>query len=307
VNKENPWKINRYWEQDVLWVLIATGQYKATIIKDEIAFLEQENQFLRHINHVDNALRKPYFKQIVERIVEQTNKSFSSVIESIKIEKVDTALFYDYKIYSNKRIIQIGAHVGNTENDPIFKDIDESTKIILVEPVPYLFEQLKSNYKTKLKNLENIIFINKAVSDSVGEIELTIPSERNDFSNLPFWASQLTSINSNHAKDHVCYDTRINNLIVEKIKVKTTTIDDMIKEYNINEIDLLHTDTESHDYVILMNYSFAVKPRQVLFEHKHIDGPFITGEKYKELSNRLIEMGYTKKYQDTEDTMFELC
>jgi hypothetical protein len=45
----------------------------------------------------------------------------------------------------NKTIIQIGSHVGNTCNDPIFNIVDNDTNLILVEPVPYLFEQL--NYR----------------------------------------------------------------------------------------------------------------------------------------------------------------
>ena len=46
-------------------------------------------------------------------------------------------------------IIQIGSHVGKTCNDPIFNVVDNNTKLILVEPVPFLFEQLKINYNTK--------------------------------------------------------------------------------------------------------------------------------------------------------------
>ena len=196
--------------------------------------------------------------------------------------------------------LQIGAHIGNTINDPIFKEIDETTKMILVEPVPYLFESLKKNYKEKLGDIKNIVFINKAVSDFIGTIELTIPSERNDFSKLPYYASQLASVNSRHANRH------IEELLVDEINVKTTTIDQIIKEMNITEIELLHTDTEGHDYNILMAYSFIVKPRQVLFEHKHIDGPFTTTIKYQGLSNKLLLLGYNKIYQDSEDTLFSL-
>ncbi len=54
----------------------------------------------------------------------------------------------------NKTIIQIGSHVGNTCNDPIFNIVDNDTNLILVEPVPYLFEQLK---KTTMKNLKTTI------------------------------------------------------------------------------------------------------------------------------------------------------
>ncbi len=200
----------------------------------------------------------------------------------------------------NKTIIQIGSHIGNTCNDPIFNIVDNNTKLILVEPVPFLFEQLKNNYNKRFVNNKNIIFINKAVSNFIGTIDMTIPSEKNDFSKLPFWASQLSSVNSDHATGH------ISTLLVEKINVKTTTIDEIIKEYNIKEIDLLHTDTEGHDYIILMNYSFKIKPKKIMFEHKHMDGLFTTGIKFDELSNRLLSFGYKKIEQNSEDTTFQL-
>jgi FkbM family methyltransferase len=200
----------------------------------------------------------------------------------------------------NKTIIQIGSHIGNTRNDPIFNIVNNDTKLILVEPVPYLFEQLKTNYNKKFNNNHNIIFINKAVSNFIGEIEMTIPSEKNDYSKLPSWASQLASVNSNHAVGH------ISNLLVEKIIVKTTTINDIVKEYNINHIDLLHTDTEGHDYTILMDYNFEIKPKQIMFEHKHMDGLFKIGRKYDELSHKLLSLGYIKIHQNSEDTTFQL-
>ena len=113
----------------------------------------------------------------------------------------------------SKTIIQIGSHVGNTCNDPIFNIVDKNTKLILVEPVPFLFKQLKNNYNAKFGNNQNIIFINKAVSNFVGKIEITTPTEENDFSKLPFWASQLASVNDSHATGH------ISTLLVEKINV----------------------------------------------------------------------------------------
>jgi FkbM family methyltransferase len=199
-----------------------------------------------------------------------------------------------------KTIIQIGSHIGNTCNDPIFNIVDNNTTLILVEPVPFLFEQLKNNYKKKFVNNQNIFFINKAVSDFIGQIEMTVPSLKNDFSKLPFWASQLASINPSHATGH------INNLLVEKIIVETTTINEIVKEYNITNIDLLHTDTEGHDYIILMNYNFEIKPKKIMFEHKHMDGLFNVGIKYTELSNKLLSIGYKKINQNSEDTVFEL-
>ena len=199
-----------------------------------------------------------------------------------------------------KTIIQIGSHVGDTINEPIFNIVDNNTKLILVEPVPFLFKQLINNYNKIFKTNQNIFFINKAVSNFIGEIEMTIPSENNNWQDLPFWASQLASVNSDHATGH------ISSLLVEKINVKTTTINEIVKEYNINQIDLLHTDTEGHDNIILMDYDFVIKPKKIIFEHKHMDGLFQIGIKYIELSNKLLSLGYKKTQQNSEDTTFEL-
>ena len=203
-------------------------------------------------------------------------------------------------MYSNKTIIQIGSHVGASENDPIFNLVDDSTQLILVEPIPFLFRQLKENYTKKFPNNQHIVFINKAASNHIGEIQLTAPSEDNDYANLPFYASQLASINSDHAVRH------IPELKVETITVPTTTIDQIVEDNNIKHIDLLHTDTEGHDYDIIMNYSFQVKPRQILFEHKHMDGFFEFGTKFETLKSHLEAKGYIQKYQNGEDTMMEL-
>jgi FkbM family methyltransferase len=199
----------------------------------------------------------------------------------------------------NKTIIQIGSHVGDTCNDPIFNIVDNDTNLILVEPVPYLFEQLKKNYNKKFEN-NNIIFINKAVSNFIGEIEMTIPSEKNDYSKLPSWASQLASVNSEHARGH------IDSLLVEKIIVETTTINQIVKEYNIKQIDLLHSDTEGHDYTIIMNYNFEIKPNKIMFENKHMDGLCKRGIKYHELLNKLSSLGYKLIEENIEDTILKL-
>ena len=199
-----------------------------------------------------------------------------------------------------KYIIQIGSHIGNTVNDPIYKTIDKDTFLILVEPVPYLFEQLKTNYLTRFPNSKNIIFINKAVSNFVGEIEMTIPSLKNNFNKFPFWATQISSINPVHVKTH------IPSLITEKIKVPTTTLNDIIKDYHITELDLLHTDTEGHDYEILMDYTFSIKPKRIMFEHKHMDGVFKIGARYQTLLNKLEGLGYSIHSKTVEDTIMQL-
>lgn len=200
-----------------------------------------------------------------------------------------------------KTIIQIGSHVGNTSNDKLFNTVKYYDNLILVEPVPYLFKLLKKNYNDKFGTNINRIFINKAVSNFIGEIEMTIPSEKNNWNEYPSWASQLASIDKNH----------ISNLffpgfLVEKINVETTTINEIIREYNIKQIDLLDIDTEGHDYTILMGYNFEIKPHKIRFEHSHMDGFLQVGIRYQELTNKLLSLGYAKTEVDDENTTFEL-
>jgi len=194
----------------------------------------------------------------------------------------------------SETIIQIGSHIGHTINDPIFQNVKSSTNLILVEPVPYLFEILVKNYNDKYPD-NRFIFINKAVSNFIGEIEMIIPSLKNDFKNLPFWASQLSSINKDHVSSH------IPEIITEKIKVKTTTINEIIKNYNIINIDLLHTDTEGHDYVILMDYDFCIKPKKIIFEYKHTDGVLKIGINLKILLDKLYSLNYKIVNMTDED------
>ena len=57
-------------------------------------------------------------------------------------------------------LIQIGAHHGNTLNDPIYKNTQLYKNMILIEPVPYLFTKLKSffNYLIIHLNFKSFIF-----------------------------------------------------------------------------------------------------------------------------------------------------
>ena len=118
-------------------------------------------------------------------------------------------------MYSNKCILQIGSHEGDSVNDPMYRHVDSTTRLFLVEPVPYIFARLKRNYMTRFPDSSNIVYINMAVSDHIGEIELTVPSETNDYANLPFWASQLASVDPLHATNH------IPGLLVERIHIHT--------------------------------------------------------------------------------------
>jgi len=207
-----------------------------------------------------------------------------------------------------KNIIQIGSFIGNTENDPIFNStlcsIDAHTRLFLVEPVPRFFNQLCKNYAKMYPNYySNIVFINKAITNYVGEIGMYVPALENDYSKYPPWVQQLSSVYSDHISHYKIRNPNIpyENLVMHNIKVPATTLNEIIKEYQISSIELLQIDTEGHDYDILMHYDFVVKPQKIIFEHKHIPTQLCN-----QLVGKLFEMGYRFISFDSENAVFVL-
>ena len=196
--------------------------------------------------------------------------------------------------------LQIGAHVGMTPNDHLFGQYMENKHLILIEPVPYLFNVLKENYRLRAE-VNTIEFYNIAISDHDGSLNLYVPSATNDFSRYPFWASQLASTNPEHIKTH------LPDLQVEQIKVVCTSLNSLVRMKNITSIDILYIDTEGHDYDILMAFDLSlVKPKSIQFENKHMDGVFRKGSKYQALVAHLEVHGYKVVTEGVEDTLMSL-
>jgi FkbM family methyltransferase len=195
---------------------------------------------------------------------------------------------------------QIGAHIGKTDNDHIFNNNCINKSIILIEPVPYLFDQLKINYTDKI-NTNTITFLNIAVSNNDGNLNLFVPSINNDFTKYPSWASQLASTNEVHIKTH------IPNLLVDKITVPCYKLNTLIRTMNISHIENLLVDTEGHDYDILMDLDLNIlKPITIRFEHKHMDGVFTRAGKYLILIDHFFKHGYKMVYENFEDIVISL-
>ena len=195
---------------------------------------------------------------------------------------------------------QVGAHVGPSEQDSVFDIVSERKTIVLIEPVPYLFNKLKENYAEKAKQ-NNIIFKDVAVSNKDSTIQLYVPSPHNDWSVNPSYASQLASVNEHHINKH------LPDLLVDKIHIPCYRLNTLIKDLDITSIDTLVVDTEGHDYEILMDLDLNIlKPKTITFENSHMDGTFVTGERYHRLMEHFSLNGYTKFSEDKYDTTIKL-
>jgi FkbM family methyltransferase len=197
-----------------------------------------------------------YYKDIKKSI-------FSSGIR--RIEKFDLIILEYLDNHSHVSFIQIGANNG-TQNTSIFNDILNSSSIsILIEPVPYLFEQLKDIVGKK----KNIFFENVAIGNSNEEkLFYSIRKEKN--SNLPVWIYGLGSFDKNTILKH---DSAIENLksYICEIKVPVLTFDKLQSKYNLEQVNILQIDTEGYDYDIIKSINFnSLRPDILIFENKHL-------------------------------------
>lgn len=223
--------------------------------------------------------------EIVEK--ERADKQFNNEIKyNIK-----------YNIFckndNNWNILKIGAYTGNGDNS--FKE-QKYMKIILVEPVKDLYEELKYNYSNKYPNY-TIEYINKAVSNSCGTTSIYYPTNSNHIT----WIKQCSSLYKEHILEHGYKDN------IKEYKVDKITLNKLVKQYNIHNLDLLVVDTEGHDYEILMNYDFELlKPKYIQFEYIHMDGFNTWKRNFKNLCKYLEENGYKQVEQSQLDCLYEL-
>jgi FkbM family methyltransferase len=166
----------------------------------------------------------------------------------------------------NSNIVQIGSNDGKT-GDPIFQLIikKKNWKILLVEPVPYIFEKLKSNYPDNSR----FSFENVAINDGSKQIFYFIKEEANrKLENLPNWYDQLGSFKKENILKHL--NGMLTPYICE-IEITGLTLNELFIKNKVEDLRLLHIDTEGYDWKVLSQLDLKKhKPIVILFEHKHL-------------------------------------
>jgi FkbM family methyltransferase len=207
-----------------------------------------------------------------------------------KLDRMHLYLSRVDKNYS-RNIIHVGANKGDCpttkaiQYEP-YHSVSINDSCVFVEPIPYLFEQLKENYDKKYPG-NSFIFINKAVSNFTGEVEMIMASQENNFDEdglglFPYCSSIDLDFIARHEK---IWNTK--KVITEKITVPTITLNELVKGSGMKEIDLMIIDAEGHDFKVLMPYDFSIRPKTLIFEHHMIkEGDLAI------LLSRLMSMGY---------------
>jgi len=187
------------------------------------------------------------------------------------------------RVIPNPVFVKIGANDGVTGDpcsDLLLKD--PRWKGLLIEPVPYCFDRLKKNFSdTERFTLEQV-----AVGAEAGTLPFYYVAEnaRSHLPNLPDWYDQLGSFDRNHITKHL--DGALEPFVIE-CTVEVNTLHTLLDRNGIENIHLLHIDTEGHDYEILKTVDFShCPPLLILVEHDHLC------EKEKNTMRRLLQKNH---------------
>jgi FkbM family methyltransferase len=187
----------------------------------------------------------------------------------------------------------VGAHDGSRTSSFIDQCAARG-KVLLVEPVPYLFERLKNRFS----GTANITCLNEVISEVDGYVDFYMPLA--DSNEITTYGDQIGSLNANHAELH---DPKFKDKIV-KVKSKSRTLCSLLADFDIQRIDVLWTDMEGHDATCLISFPFhLVKPGQIFFEAKHSDGVMRIGRNFATLLLLLDELKYAVTIHDKENCL----
>lgn len=173
------------------------------------------------------------------------------------------------------RIVQIGAYIGDSANDPLTRFLhqqrhrDDGSIAVLVEPVRPHFEQLVGNYSA----LPFARFENVAVAEEPGERDFYRLGVDPAAHGFPAWMSQLGSLRAHrmtelwdaYEREPRLRDFYLAHRVVDR--VECVTFQQLLDRHGIAELDLLQVDTEGYDYEILRTVDFTrTRPSFVNYE-----------------------------------------
>ncbi len=164
-------------------------------------------------------------------------------------------------------LVKVGANDGiGGDPCPELLAADTKWKGLLIEPVPYLFKRLHANIQFSPRFCLEQIAI--GAKEGYAPFYYVDEKAKQAIPNLPPWFDNLGSFDQNHILKHL--DGILAPFII-KAEVRVAPLSVVLARNKIQEVHLLHVDTEGHDYEVLKTLDFAqCTPIAIFIEHKHL-------------------------------------
>jgi FkbM family methyltransferase len=204
-------------------------------------------------------------------------------------------IYMQDRVAHQKSFIKVGANDGVT-GDPCGNGFLKAKRWngVLIEPIPYVFERLKSVYC----DTERFRCLQVAVSNQDGKATIYFVSEaaQSEISDLPVWWNQIASFVPGHIEKHI--EGRLTRFI-QQTEVEALTLRSLMRLHKLECPSFLHIDTEGHDLEVLKSYDFgAGSPEVVLIEHQHL-----SDSDSEELAGLLRSKGYKTVFKTRFDLL----
>ncbi len=200
-------------------------------------------------------------------------------------------------------VVQIGAFVGKTDNDPLYTFLTRTLSahpasvVVLVEPVREYFEQLCEAYAS----LPTVKLENVAIAEDAGERDFYRLGVDPTDHGQPAWLSQLGSLDptrmttqwDRYEQEALDRQGALADLkgfwhehrVVDR--VDCVTLHQLVERHGIERLDLLQIDAEGYDYEILRSIDFSsMRPRFINYER------VLLGEAEPDCRAMLLKQGY---------------
>ena len=183
--------------------------------------------------------------------------------------KYKNATYWIEKYLSDDRsyIIQIGANDG-VSGDPLFDMAQkhENWKLLLVEPVPHLFDQLKKNYG----NTARVTYVNAAINED-GDPQLFYVIDQKAYQEIPNLSRDYEQIGSFDEQHLISLGGERLRKFISPIEVQSYSLTQLLDLYRINHFDALLLDAEGYDWLILKQLNLEKHlPKIIFFEQTHL-------------------------------------
>ena len=213
------------------------------------------------------------YKLIEKKLVK--NNQILSMHSALNLRLILDNIFKKNKI---KNLIQIGANDGVAFDDLNYFIKKFRTNSVLVEPIKEIYNKLQNNYK----NFSFVKLENSAISDD-NTINYLYKVDKKF---LIFYGNHIPAISSFDKKHLIKHNVKSSH--IKKEKVKSLTIKELLKKYNITNLDLFFIDAEGYDGNIVNDFLDKTNFRSIIiFEYIHIDDKI-----FKSLIKKLLAKKY---------------